>query len=301
MQNNITLKNHLEINNLLCEIIQKNEPFSCIRLGNTENYILNSLYSGVNVENHWYNALFNVAGVFPLDAEFYRTKFLQKNIESIKNSDIVGWVAITQVNPLEKFESEILKNKVCFTDLEFLDPAYLVDYDSPWTSFLRDKKVLIVSPHYQSILRQWNNKKNIWGDNVDKILPFELVDVIKSPHPPHIEGGELEVDGKKLNTWIDSEQYLENEIKKYDFDLLIVGAGAYGPSLCSYAKSIDKMAIHPGGATQLFFGIYGKRWTNSSGCISQQKCFNKHWIYPLKEDEPQNKFLVEQIEGNCYW
>lgn len=301
MSNEILLKNNFDINHLLCKYIEKNEPFSCIRLGNTENYILNTLYENQLVHEWWYRYLFNVAGVFPLDLDFYKDSFLPKNIEAIKNSDIVGWVAITQVEPLENFKNNILKNKNCFTDLDFLDPAYLIDYDVPWTSLLKDKKVLVVSPHYSTIIQQWKKRKNIWGDNVDKILPFELVDVVKSPHPPHIEGGELEVNGKELKTWIDAEQYLENEISNYDFDFLLVGAGAYGPSLCSFAKSIGKMAIQPGGATQLFFGICGKRWTENENFKKQQNCFNQYWIYPLEDDKPQNVSIVEGDEGNCYW
>jgi hypothetical protein len=295
------IKNSLEINKILCDFIEKCEPFSCIRLGNTENYILNNLYSDQLVPEWWFSYFCNVAGVFPIDINFYKNQYIPSNLNAIKNSDIVGWVPITQVDPLEKFEKEVLRDKVCFTDLDFLDPCYLVEYEEPWTSKLAGKKVLVVSPHHDSIFKQWKNKQNVWGNKVDKILPFELVDVIKSPHPPQIEGGSLEVDGKELSSWFQVEKYLENQISKYDFDLLIVGAGAYAPPLCSFAKSMGKMAINPGGATQLFFGIYGKRWTTEGNFPTHVKYFNDDWIYPLTEDKPKNFSVVESMEGNCYW
>ena len=55
------------------------------------------------------------------------------------------------------------------------------------------------------------------------------------------------------------------------------------------AKRLGKQAVHLGGATQLLFGIKGKRW----GEIG-----NEHWVSPLAEERPQG---FEKIEGGCYW
>ena len=74
---------------------------------------------------------------------------------------------------------------------------------------------------------------------------------------------------------------------------IMVGAGAYGIPLCSYAKSLGKIGIDTGGGTQLIFGIRGGRWrTNHS------ELFNEHWILPSKEETPSG---VNKVEGGCYW
>lgn len=296
----MNIENEVSLNLLLKDLLQKGDPFSCIRLGNTENYVLNSLYDNKTISPYWLNALYNNAGVFPLDLNFYKEDFLNESIDAIKKSDIVGWVAITQPSPNLKFENDLLQDKTCFTDIQVLDPCIVVDYEDSWTSYLKGKKVLVVSSHSETIIKQWKNKENIWGENVDKILPFELVDVIKSPHPPHVEGGDLFLNSKKAENWIDVKNFLQEQINEYDYDFLMVGSGAYSPSLASFAKEKGKMAITTCGCTQLFFGVYGKRWTENKNFVHQHKCFNDHWCYPLKIDEPKNKHILESLEL-CYW
>jgi hypothetical protein len=62
-----------------------------------------------------------------------------------------------------------------------------------------------------------------------------------------------------------------------DFDVAIIGCGAYGFPLAAHLKRLGKKAIYMGGATQLLFGIKGKRWDNYR-LISN--FFNEHWVRP---------------------
>ena len=80
---------------------------------------------------------------------------------------------------------------------------------------------------------------------------------------------------------------------KNNFDIALIACGAYGFPLAAYIKSIGKQAIHTGGSLQLLFGIKGKRWEET-----EKIKFPEDWIYPLKEDTPNNN---EKIEGGCYW
>ena len=48
-----------------------------------------------------------------------------------------------------------------------------------------------------------------------------------------------------------------------------------------------------GGATQMLFGIKGKRWEDEYG-----EFMNEHWIRPSKEETPINAM---KIENGCYW
>ena len=81
--------------------------------------------------------------------------------------------------------------------------------------------------------------------------------------------------------------------KKRDFDIAIIGCGAYGLPLAAYVKSIGKQSIHLAGKTQLLFGIKGKRWHDDP-----LTPYNKYWISPLPEDTPKND---TKIEKGCYW
>ena len=78
-----------------------------------------------------------------------------------------------------------------------------------------------------------------------------------------------------------------------DFDVLLVGAGAYGSFLALYAKSLGKQGIQTGGATSTLFGIMGRRWENRSH-VSQY--VNENWIHPTKKVEGFKK-----VENGAYW
>ena len=53
------------------------------------------------------------------------------------------------------------------------------------------------------------------------------------------------------------KKQMKNQIVKTDFDIAIIGAGAYGFSLAAFIKKIGKKAVHLGGPTQVLFGIKG--------------------------------------------
>ncbi len=74
------------------------------------------------------------------------------------------------------------------------------------------------------------------------------------------------------------------KVLKKQFDVAIIGAGAYGMPLADFIKiKMGKVAIHMAGATQILFGIKGKRWENHE-YIS--KLFNDHWKYPMQKEVP---------------
>ena len=88
---------------------------------------------------------------------------------------------------------------------------------------------------------------------------------------------------------------MKKDISQIEFDLAIIGAGPYGLPLGAYIKTLGKQAIHIGGATQILFGIKGKRWEENERF---KKFFNKNWTYPLENETPQS---AKDLEGGCYW
>lgn len=98
-------------------------------------------------------------------------------------------------------------------------------------------------------------------------------------------------DTAGFNSWFDALKYMEDEVLKKDFDIALIGCGAYGFPLAAFIKSIGKKAIHIGGPLQLFFGIKGKRWDNSG-------LYNEFWISPSNNERPTG---LNKVEGGCYW
>ena len=90
---------------------------------------------------------------------------------------------------------------------------------------------------------------------------------------------------------------MRDRIGREQFDIAIVGAGAYGLPLAAFVKSIGKQAVHMGGATQVLFGITGRRWEEEyRGSIGAM--INEHWVRPLPEETPER---AATVEGGSYW
>jgi hypothetical protein len=97
----------------------------------------------------------------------------------------------------------------------------------------------------------------------------------------------------RFNTWFDALAYMKSEMDKIDYDVAIIGCGAYGFLLAQYAKQRGKIGLHIGGGTQVVFGIMGKRWENTS-----KHAVNEYWVRPSREETPKN---ANGVENGCYW
>ena len=98
---------------------------------------------------------------------------------------------------------------------------------------------------------------------------------------------------ERFISFSDALEFMKEQIKNIDFDIALVGAGAYGSPLCEFICSIGKQAIQTGGATQTMFGIIGKRWENRKHV---SKYINEYWIRPSAKPAG-----FEHVENGCYW
>ena len=98
-----------------------------------------------------------------------------------------------------------------------------------------------------------------------------------------------------FHDWFEALEYMKKQIDKVDFDIAIIGAGAYGIFLADYCKRIGKQAIHLAGSTQMLFGIAGRRWQEDN---AHQKIFNSYWCTPSIEEKPKG---ADKVVGGCYW
>lgn len=91
--------------------------------------------------------------------------------------------------------------------------------------------------------------------------------------------------------------YTGEDVSKVNFDVALIGAGAYGIFLAHHCKMLGKQGIHLGGQTQLLFGIRGYRWDKF---FPEWYCNAnlEHWIWPDDNEKPKG---FEKVEDGCYW
>ena len=124
-----------------------------------------------------------------------------------------------------------------------------------WSHLLKGRKVLVISPFAEQIESQYKKRTLLFPNSPSMLPDFELI-TIKA-----VQTMAEQID-PRFGNWFEALDYMKVEILKHEFDVALVGAGAYGSPLCLYIKSLNKQAIQTGGATQLLFGIIGRRWEN---------------------------------------
>lgn len=253
-------------NELVTNAIQDSKPFMISRFGSTEAYCIYEYLQG-DYKGSIFESMSNDSGFFPVDKE-HLDRFSQLFLESSNYIDILGvWFQIG--------EPEIIKNsclKASFVELNTLEPYY---QNEPWSKNLEGKKVLVIHPFAETISSQYRNHRELLFPNKNILPKFELI-TLKAVQS-------LAGTQTKFNTWFDAYEWMCNEIKNKDFDIAIIGCGAYGLPLAAYVKSLGKQAVHLGGATQILFGIKGNRWDKIPFF---QSLYNEYWVRCSPEDIP---------------
>jgi len=218
----------------------------------------------------------NNAGFFPVTTKNLN-RFSELMLDTMPFVDVLGsW----QTNELF-FSKELFSAiKVPLGDLE---PYF---HKNPWSEVLKGKKVLIIHPFEDSILEQYAKRELLFKD--DRVLPAFDLEVIKAVQS-------IANNSCGYDTWFDAFNFMKREIDSRDFDIAIIGCGAYGFPLAAYVKSIGKKAVHLGGATQMLFGIKSKSWEDEP---KFHYLMNENWVKPKESERPSNYKLVE---GGRYW
>jgi hypothetical protein len=275
-----------QANKIIYEGIMSGKPFMAGRYGGCENDALASYYLhkkiGAPISKLKFNYLCSNAGFFPKDVSLLQG-YVNEMETAATQVDILGawnWF-------LEDYIIGTFAPQSQITTLGNLEPWFS---EKPWSAALKGKKVLVVHPFQDSIELQYKKRELLFPGS--EILPeFELktFKAIQSIAGNQPEGFE---------TWFDALDYMTKEIEKIDFDIAIIGCGAYGFPLAARVKKMNKQAIHLAGATQLLFGIKGSRWEQGNYKPIFEKIFNENWIRPLETEKPKK---AEAIEGACYW
>ena len=229
----------------------------------------------------------NNSGFFPAtDKNLF--KFGQRMMQDIPLIDILGSWQKNEYYFASYFPSASLIR------LELLDPYWS---DKPWTRCLEGKKVLVVHPFAEIIEDQYKTKRELLFNN-KAILPlFEL----KTVKAVQSLGGNT----NDFKDWFEALSFMEEEIDKQDYDICLLGCGAYGLPLAAHVKRKGKKAVHIGGTLQLLFGIWGARWENpqyGAQLFGTDRLYttllNEHWVRPGEEYRPSN---YKDVDKGCYW
>ncbi len=222
------------------------------------------------------------AGFFPYNIDLGR-EFYKRMLKDMPEIDILGSY-IYQEKYVESFLTGIKKR----VNLDGFYAPFL--WKNPWTKALKGKRVLVVHPFVESIRYQYeNNRTKLW-DNPDVLPEFKELLTLKAVQSI------ADAKEQPYKDWFEALKYMEDEISKLDFDIAIIGCGAYGMCLAAHIKRMGKIAIHLAGWTQMLFGVYGNRWIKDQPEYS--KLINKYWIRPNENERPKGS---EKIEGGCYW
>lgn len=269
---------------VLVEAINKGAPFMAARFGTTEGAALVKYWELKTKNITDYNMypereldmICNFSGFFP-NSKKDIWKWGKIESEACKNLDLLG--------TMNFLNEEWIVDTFC-ENTQLMQNAGLASASKGWAYALEGKKVLVVHPFTDTIESQYNNNREKIFPGTNALPKFELK-CVKAVQTI------ADQEDNRFETWFDALDYMTEEIRKQEFDVCLIGCGAYGFLLASRVKEMGKIAIHMGGSLQTLFGIRGGRWDNKYSDM-----YNEYWVYPSLAETPKG---FEKVEGGCYW
>ena len=278
-------------------LISKNEPCMIARFGSTEMEVILTYLNHQDPRNTLSKTLdyisgragcplpchakkiMSASGIFPPSTKI-ALKFAEQMLADIQNIDVLGsWLSDDVWMQKRYFPNAV---RIPLRDLEPFRSK------TPWSEALKGQKVLVIHPFEDSIRKQYfENRDRLFPDRC--VLPKFELKTLKAVQS--IVGTPV-----SFSDWFEAQDYMREQISKIDFDTAIIGAGGYGLPLASFIKTkLNKKAVHLGGATQIVFGIKGKKWVEDPVF---KDLFNPYWINPSPAETPAR---FKRMEGGSYW
>jgi hypothetical protein len=267
-------------NHAICQLLKSGRPGLVSRIGNTEGRIVGEfLYRGRHYSRLSKRQCHQNAGIFPVDICLLN-RFSEIYADALRSVDCLGfWQTPYQARWIASLEQPPL-----LAPLSSLEPYFHAD---PWTAALAGKRVLVVHPFAQSIASQYRYKRQMLFAN-PKLLPEFDLEVLAPPQT-------LAPSTAGYADWVEALNDLVRQVSERNFDVALLGCGAYGLPLGAAIKRDGRQAIHLGGSLQLMFGIRGRRWDDMA---SFQHFFNDAWVRPSAAETPQS---ANSVDAGCYW
>lgn len=278
------------LQSFILEKQSKNEKFFIGRLsGNEPNFcgrVMNNLtlYTGLQQ-----NMLF-VAGI-AFNSTYDVISYVNAYNNAVAHSDMLGVWDVTMYLQAKLYYDFLNVNcpnikKICAHALE---PYYYMNHSEyKFSNIFKDKKVLIISSHKETIQKQISSKnyQSVFNKHI-----FHETTEFYIYKPPQQNGGSHD-----NNSWTFHFEKMKNELrdlkKEFNFDIALVSCGGFGMPISDYIYTeLNSSVMYIGGALQLFFGIIGRRWASSQD-------INNFWVSVLDSDKPTN---INLCEDGCYW
>lgn len=296
------LLNPFETNRTIRDAINSGEPFWVGRMGFTEMDFIRQVlqHRMIPLLDHrtvQLQHLNKLSGFFPIDMQLGE-QFVDLLLEDAKGIDMQGFWNLY----MEDYMYKVYQDSTEYlTQLNYIEPWAIYEYAKemegdvkPWSSALAGKKVLVIHPFADSIREQYEkNRTRLFKKlcEADLILPSFELKVLKAVQTL---GGE---EDARFHDWFEALNWMKSECRKVDFDVALIGCGAYGYSLVAEVKRMGKITIHLGGTTQMIFCVIGKRWETEYGNFFNN-IVNQYWTRPTEGESIRNTDVVEQ---GCYW
>ena len=218
------------------------------------------------------------AGFFPTDINL-GNRWMRLVLDDLKDIDVLG-----SYQRAERRLNQELRHAVKIDIQSYLAP-YM--FEKPWTSALQGKRVLVVSPFTDTIFKQYARREQLFENpevlpEFAELIPLKAVQSIAGTPTDHPD-------------WFAALDGMKNRISAIDYDVALIGCGAYGMHLAVHAKRMGRIGIHTAGWTQMLFGIYGNRWLNDEPQF--KRFINPYWVRPSAEETPKH---AQSIENGCY-
>jgi glycosyltransferase involved in cell wall biosynthesis len=268
------------------QLLRDRRPFAAGKIGTAEilglDYFDRFFQGGLGITS-WVRPatrLANNAGFFPVELDAYRG-WNREMRASIAHLD---FVCLWQTDPfLRLYESEFVsKNaeKAQRIPMAWLGKSILHE--------IADFRCLVISPFIKTMQMQLPRMRQIHDPEYQTKINWDKmasnIRFLRCPLQWHLEPS-------PYRSWAEGLEILSGKVAQEQFDVALIGAGAWSLPLAAQIKKSGRSAIHTGGETQLFFGIKGQRWNHID-------FYNSAWVSVLPEETPK---LRAKIDDACYW
>lgn len=269
---------------LLRDKIISGQPFCATRLGHTEGWITMKYINQLDYDDNALWWLYHTSGFF--SASDYSIEdvnlYAKKTTEALANTDIL----------FSQFDDSMCAINHCLPEASPIFPFEGLWHDNPtsdddvsWISALAGKRVLVISPFVETVKMQYEKRELLFHGN--QILPeFELIpfQMISTQN------------GNKcgFRDFFEAYETILRKVASIDFDIALIGAGAYGFLLASDIKNMGKQSVELCSYLMPLFGIKIKRNLTEPHI---NKFYNSNWSFPI--EKPVTNY--RQIENGCYW
>ncbi|EKD71673.1 MAG: hypothetical protein ACD_46C00126G0001, partial [uncultured bacterium] len=148
------------------------------------------------------------AGFFPNNIPAVE-KFSELILQDVPLIDLLGsWLPDETL-----FENQL--KATTKVHLELLNPYFS---SSPWTQALEGKRVLVIHPFARTIEAQYKKRHLIFKNNLLPAFELKTIKAVQS-----IAGEETEFE-----TWFEALDHMKAQMDRIDYDICLIGCGAYG-------------------------------------------------------------------------